>query len=115
MEKIPIIEPIKERKDFKNPDEFTVFYNQNKQLFEENTTCKLNKMFNIPGYRITKLKGVVSLKNIPESRVTCEMKVTTVEERLKDVEDKMNNMIKTMNTIIDKVNKIIQEFDNLSK
>lgn len=106
MEKIPMLEPIKDVKEFASVDEFNVFYNENKKKFEELTTCKLNKMYKIPGYRITKIKGVPTLKNIPESKITFNDRLENMSGRVSDVEDKLKIVIQRMNDLIEKVNEL---------
>lgn len=60
---IKIIEPIKNySKVFNTPEEFNSFYTKNKDDMNSMTTHKLNKMYFIEGYRITKIKGVLMLK-----------------------------------------------------
>ena len=58
-----MIGPIKEYlKMFNGPDEFNLWYAKNKDDIDKLTTHKLNKMYHIDGYRITKIKGVLCLK-----------------------------------------------------
>lgn len=60
---VKVIGPIKEYlKTFSNPDEFNLWYAKNKDEIDNITTHKLNKMYYIDGYRITKIKGVLCLK-----------------------------------------------------
>ena len=62
---LKIIEPIKEYlKVFNSPDEFNIWYTKNKDEVDMLTTHKLNKMYKINGYRITKIKNVLMLKKI---------------------------------------------------
>ena len=98
---IQLIEPIKEKREFKTPAEFDAYYQEHKTELEEKTTHKLNKMFNVPGYRITKIKGVLSLKNIPQSRITSTMKIETLELKVNEIRDRMNECINTVNNIVD--------------
>ena len=98
---IQLIEPIKEKREFSSPEEFDAFYQEHKSELEEKTTHKLNKMFNVPGYRITKIKGVLSLKNIPQSRITSTMKIETLELKVNEIRDRMNECINTVNNIVD--------------
>ena len=100
---IPLIEPIKERREFSSPEEFDKYYQQNKTELDQKTTHKLNKMFNIPGYRITKLKGVLSLKNIPQSRITSTMRVDALELKVNEIKDRVNACITTINNVLDKI------------
>ena len=98
---IQLIEPIKEKREFQTPAEFDAYYQEHKAELEEKTTHKLNKMFNVPGYRITKIKGVLSLKNIPQSRITSTMKIETLELKVNEIRDRMNECINTVNNIVD--------------
>ena len=98
---IQLIEPIKEKREFKTPAEFDAYYQEHKTELEEKTTHKLNKMFNVPGYRITKIKGILSLKNIPQSRITSTMKIETLELKVNEIRDRMNECINTVNNIVD--------------
>ena len=97
---IQLIEPIKERRNFNSAKEFDDFYQLNKDELNEKTTHKLNKMFSIPGYRITKIKGVLSLKNVPTSRVTPAMKVDALELKVNEIRDRVNECIGTVNKIL---------------
>ena len=98
---IQLIEPIKEKREFQTPAEFDEYYHEHKEELENKTTHKLNKMFNVPGYRITKIKGVLSLKNIPQSRITSTMKIETLELKVNEIRDRMNECINTVNKIVD--------------
>ena len=101
---IPLIEPIKEKREFESPTEFDKYYQEHKKELEEKTTHKLNKMFNIPGYRITKIKGVLSLKNIPQSRVTSTMRIDSLELKITEMKDRLNQCINTINNVLDIIN-----------
>lgn len=60
---VKIIEPIREySKVFNTPDEFNIWYSKNKDEVDALTTHKLNKMYKIEGYRITKIKNILMLK-----------------------------------------------------
>lgn len=66
---VKIIEPIREySKVFNTPDEFNIWYSKNKDEVDALTTHKLNKMYKIEGYRITKIKNVLMLKKDGSSR-----------------------------------------------
>ena len=66
---VKIIEPIKHFiKEFNTPEEFNMWYKMNKQSMDELTTHKLNKLYHINGYRITKIKGELMLKKYDESK-----------------------------------------------
>ena len=60
---VKVIGPIKEYlKMFSGPDDFNLWYVKNKDDVDKLTTHKLNKMYHIDGYRITKIKGILCLK-----------------------------------------------------
>ena len=105
VEHIPLIEPIKEKREFASPAEFDAYYQEHKEELSDKTTHKLNKMFVIPGYRVTKIKGVLSLKNIPQSRVTSTMKIDTLEEKTNEMKDRLNLCINTINKVLDMIQK----------
>ena len=111
--KVPTIQPIKEKRTFKTPEEFTEFYNAHEDFFEKTTTCKLNKMYEVPGFKITKLQGVVSLKNIPESRVTANDKIEKLSNRVLTLEEMMNKCIKTVNETVTKTNAALEELHRI--
>lgn len=96
--KIKVIKPITDSTTFETVDEFNEYYASNKKIFEENTTCKLNKMFKIDGFKITKIKGVVSLKSIPQSRVTALMMIEDLTKRINVIEDRINQIIAVLNS-----------------
>ena len=56
---LKIIEPIRDYlKVFNSADEFNIWYTKNKDEVDSLTTHKLNKLYKIQGYRITKIKGI---------------------------------------------------------
>ena len=48
--------------EFENKEEFIEYLQSNKEDMDKLTTQKLNKMYHIKGYKITKLKGEICLK-----------------------------------------------------
>ena len=50
------------------------------------------------GFKITKIKGVVSLKFIPQSRVTALMKIEELTKRINVIEDRINQIIAVLNS-----------------
>lgn len=68
MNDIKVIEPIsKHTKEFDTVDEFNLYYNKNKEEMDKLTTHKLNKLYLIKGYRITRIKNVLSLKKMKQN------------------------------------------------
>ena len=61
---LKVIEPVKTPlKEFEGPDEFNLYYHKHKDEIDSQTTHILNRKYKINGYRITKIKGVLCLKN----------------------------------------------------
>ena len=109
---IKIIEPIKQYlKVFNTPDEFNIWYTKNKDEVESLTTHKLNKMYKIEGYRITKIKNVLMLKKVnsndsPEARPSqgSDSQHThnspLIPDELEDIREEIKNIKTTINQII---------------
>ena len=108
---LKIIEPIKNYlKEFKTVDEFNLWYSKNKDEIDSLTTHKLNKMYHIEGYRITKIKGKLCLKKDMKKEMKKEIKEEIKEDK-RNYEDEINylkmeieNLKKTINSIIDIIN-----------
>ena len=66
LPEIKIIEPYKpdEIIECDDKDDFIEIINDDIEKYKSMTTQKLNKMFTIPGYKITKLKGEICLRCI---------------------------------------------------
>ena len=94
---VPVIKPIDEQITFESIDDFTKYYNENKEELEPLSTCKLNKMFKIivdnEPYKITKIKGELSLRTISKSRVTALMRIEELENTQNEIIDKLNAII----------------------
>lgn len=93
---IKVIEPIKHYlKEFKTVDEFNLWYSKNKDEVDALTTHKLNKMYFIDGYRITKIKGVLMLKKwVDKGEKTS--KTTDIDElrtQVNEIRDVVNRII----------------------
>ena len=60
---LKVLEPIQlDVKTFKDKQEFELFFNSHKNEFENSTTTRLNRMYKIPGYRISRVKDELCLK-----------------------------------------------------
>lgn len=102
LTELKIIEPIKNySKEFENPDEFNIFYTKNKDEVDKLTTHKLNKLYHIKGYRITRIKNILMLKKDygpaeqPEPNKPSESKLKNDVETLKE---KVNQIIEFLNS-----------------
>ncbi len=103
---LKIIEPIRDYlKVFSSPDEFNIWYTKNKDEVNTLTTHKLNKMYKIEGYRITKIKNVLMLKKITEpAHNTNFSNSPLVPENLLELQDEIKNIKTTVNQIIQYLN-----------
>ena len=54
--------------EFENKEEFAEYLDKHREELDKETTQKLNKMFSIKGYRITKIKGEISLRADSKSK-----------------------------------------------
>ena len=104
---LKVIEPIKTfLKEFETPDEFNLFYAKNKADIDSQTTHKLNKMYHIKGYRITKIKNVLMLKKWEDEHHSKE----NIYERIEE----LNNEISSMKDAINKIIQYLHHQENMS-
>ena len=110
---IKIIEPIRDYlKVFNSPDEFNIWFTKNKDEIESLTTHKLNKLYKINGYRITKIKGILMLKKCNETLNTDNSASSPlVPENLQELQDEIKNIKSTVNHIIEYLNGNQQQMD----
>lgn len=102
MTEIKILQPITNYiKEFESPDEFNLFYNKHKEEIDSTTTHKLNKLYHIRGYRITKIKDVLMLKKHEEK---AEYVKKHEEEPEMNVQEEIRQMKETINKIIQFLN-----------
>ena len=117
---LKVIEPIQiDVKTFQDKNEFEMFYNSHKNEFENCTTTKLNRMYKIPGYRITRQKEVLCLKKDYTKNNKQESDDDNIQkfDELKDELTKMieevklyfNSEIAKINTRYKKIEKIINQ------
>ena len=104
---LKIIEPIRDYlKVFSSPDEFNIWYTKNKDEVDSLTTNKLNKMYKIQGYRITKIKNVLMLKKSSETNNVNNQSANSpfVPNDLQELQDEIKNIKSTVNKIIEYLN-----------
>lgn len=106
MSEIKILQPITNYiKEFDSPDEFNLFYNKHKEEIDSTTTHKLNKLYHIKGYRITKIKDVLMLKKHEEKAEYVKKHEEKKEEEPEmNVQDEIRQMKETINRIIQFLN-----------
>ena len=103
LNKIEIIQPISEFEYFETPNEFNIYYNNNKEILDKTTTHKLNKLINIKDHKIGRVKGKIILKK--ESNNTITRRLEHLENIITEYEIKLNTLINNYNVISD----ILQE------
>ena len=99
-------------KHFNSVDEFNLYYVKHKEELEQMTTQKLNKSFQIEGFRITKtntrdntgkrVKGEICLK--PAQADKQEQAADPINQRIEQLEAKMKVLTSTVNKIIESIN-----------
>lgn len=95
---VELIEPIsKYSKVFKTPDEFNVWYSKNKNDVDKLTTHKLNKLYKIDNYRITKIQGKLMLKKWDNDR---HIKVSRYDEKINNLKHEISEIRESVNKII---------------
>jgi DNA polymerase II small subunit/DNA polymerase delta subunit B len=96
---LEVIEPIRTPlKTFKSREEFEVFAQKHREEMDKQTTHKLNKLYAIEGYKVTKIRGKLCLKPRRET-LDAEQWVTVegfdgfkrnLNERLDELDEALN-------------------------
>ena len=105
---LKVIEPIKNYlKEFKTVDEFNLWYSKNKEEVDALTTHKLNKMYHIDNYRITKIKGVLMLKKDTKPKIKEMDKV--IGDEIRDEINELKNEIDEIRHVVNKIISFLQD------
>lgn len=95
---LKVIEPIKTYdKVFSSPVEFNLWYAKHKEEVNALTTHKLNKLYHIEGYRITKIKGELMLKADNHKGEDDE---ENIKKEIKKLKNEISKIYEEMNKII---------------
>ena len=113
---LKVLEPIQlDVKTFKDKQEFELFFNSHKNEFENSTTTRLNRMYKIPGYRISRVKDELCLKkdytknNLGNSSNIDSQQIEELEEKImKSLEEERGNT----EELIEKVNENVQKMES---
>ena len=90
-------------------DAFNVIYNSNKEKYDAMTTQKLNKLFDVPGYKITRVNNQICLRSIKP----CE-KVNSVDsDMIQKLVTKIEKLEKNIALIADAHNKLNDDYNQL--
>ena len=65
------------------------------------TTQKLNKLFHIPGYKVTKIKGEICLRSIKQCETISESNedLELMKQEIKNIKDAFNQLSDQLETI----------------
>ena len=91
---VKIIEPYQpEVIECETKEDFMEILAADKEKYNVMTTQKLNKTFKIPGYKITKIKGEICLRNIkPCEKLKTEEAEDVINEEIKNIKDAFNQL-----------------------
>ena len=81
------------------PNKFEQYLTEHKDEFDAMTTIKLNRTYLIRGYRITKIKGVISLRKLG----TYDNDLNPVESPLHDTVVELEEQVEAMKKILDEI------------
>ena len=84
---------------FETPKEFEQYLTEHKDDLDAMTTIKLNRTYLIRGYRITKIKGVISLRKLG----TYDNDLNPVESPLHDRVVELEEQVEAMKKILDEI------------
>ena len=87
--------------------EFNLWYAKNKDEVDKLTTHKLNKMYHIVGYRITKIKGELMLKEDKKIKDE-EIKSDDLPSKIISLENEIVKIKSTVNKLIEIINSTFQ-------
>ena len=118
---LKVLEPIQlDVKTFKDKQEFELFFNSHKNEFENSTTTRLNRMYKIPGYRISRVKDELCLKkdytknNLGNSSNIDSQQIEELEEKLmKSLEEERGNTEQLIEKVNENLQKLESRFGNL--
>jgi hypothetical protein len=98
---VPVLKPITETITFKNNKEFDEYYTSHKEEIDKLNKNKLNKMFLIPEYKITKIQGILSLKLLTPSKINHTVKLNDQEVRIDELERKIIKILEFLDIHFD--------------
>ena len=91
---LKIIEPIQHySKCFNSSDEFNLWYSKNKAMVDELTTHKLNQLYHIDGYRITRIKNVLMLKKYDKNKMCVVDEIENIKNDISEMKETINKII----------------------
>ena len=92
--------------EFETREEFTEYYEKNKEEIDKMATRGLNIKYKIPGYKIGRKKNIITF--IPVKQEVEKETNDLQEEKLDVLITKVNRIEKNLKLLFDKLNEIIQ-------
>ena len=93
-------------------EDFSAIVNANINKYQEMTTQKLNKIFKIPGYKVTKVNNEICLRSIKP----CEMlKNQSDETEIQQLKQQASSLREQINGLHVEINAIKEAFNQLSE
>ena len=90
---IKIIEPFQpEVIECENVEDFSEIINADKEKYNDYTTQKLNKTFKIPGYKVTKINGEISLRSIKPCEQLNSNGSNKIKDEINDIKEAFNQL-----------------------
>ena len=103
--------PIELKREFKNVDDFKLYYETHRDEFKNKKSNRLNKEYRIVGYKISNAKldasnGEIKLvkvygkskNNIDECINTCNTRINELEHKIKILTDSLTQIIDLVNS-----------------
>ena len=95
--------PIELKREFKNVDDFKLYYETHRDEFKNKKSNRLNKEYRIVGYKISNAKLDASNGEIKLVKVYAKSK-NNIDERINELEHKIKILTDSLTQIIDLVN-----------
>ena len=115
LDLIPVIEPFNGKvQTFNSADEFNLYYAKNKADVESLPTRKLNERFVINGYKLTRIKGQLTLRKEAHKQ-SLKSQVEALASELADVTRTTRNQDVTIMKLKESVQRISDTLNALIK
>ena len=104
MPSVKIIEPFQPTViDCETKEDFSEIINAEPDKYKEITTQKLNRMFSIPGYKVTICKGEICLRSIKPceqlSNSSSSNEMDIIKEEIKNIKTAFNELSVQLETL----------------
>ena len=97
IEPLEVIEPYTPQIiQFENVNDFNVYYSKHKEEFNESTQ-KLNAKYKIPGYKLTKLKGILKIIKDYSLKTSSDEEINELQKVIKEIEKIQRELKETSN------------------